>query len=52
MEPKLRVMLAWPWWHPKGLWVPGHLPQPPKSIIWGSPSFPHCCVSAWGQDVS
>lgn len=52
MEPKLCVTLAWPWWHPKGLWVPGHLPQPPESIIWGSPSFPHCCVSVWGQDVS
>lgn len=40
MEPKLCIMLAWLWWHPKGLLVPGHLPQPPKSITWESPPFP------------
>lgn len=45
-------MLAWPWCHPKGLRVPSHLPQPPKSIIWGGPPFPALlCLSLGPGDL-
>lgn len=53
MGPKLCIMLAWPWWHPKWLWVPVHLLQLPQEHQLGvPPAFLHCCGSAWGQDVS